>query len=391
MKQVLIKEKALKSINNNHPWIFSGALEKVDNEIENGELCKIFFKNKFLGIGYYNSSSSIAIRILTRKDENIDKEFFLKRFKILKVEKEKFLNNTDAYRLCFGETDNIPGLIVDIYANIVVLQIHTLGIEKLKELIIEALKELYKPIAIYEKSDLPVRKKEGLQPKKAKLLYGKDKSNVEIKENGFKFIVDIKEGQKTGFFLDQRDNRNAVLKYTLGKKVLNCFCYTGAFSVYAAKNASKVTSVDISKKAIELAKQNFLINGFPLEKHSFIVQDVFNFFKNVKKNDYNLIILDPPSFAKNKNQVKNAIKAYITLNTIALDKLNDFDILVTSSCTTHIDENTFLKILHKCSVNTNCQLKVLFSSVQPHDHSYNLSYPEGRYLKFFILQKWPLL
>lgn len=391
MKRVYIKEKAYKSIEKGHPWVFSGAVDSTDSSIQDGELASLYFKDRFLGIGYYNSKTNISFRILTRDSLEINLDFFIKRFEILKREKEFFLNNTDAYRLCFGEADNIPGLVVDIYCKVIVIQFHTAGIERLKDFIVKALVDLYNPIAIYEKREIHSRKEEGLDNKSTLLLYGEEVDAVEIKENGFKFIIDIREGQKTGFFLDQRENRKLLTKFTNGKNVLNCFSYTGGFSVYAASNARAVTSVDISKKAIDLAKLNFKKNGIDLNNHSFFVKDVFDFLKDINIGDFDLIILDPPSFAKSRNQIKSAIKAYTTINTIALKKIKEYNILVTSSCTAHIDELTFLKILHQSSINSNCQLKVIASNLQPHDHPYNLSYPEGRYLKFFVLQKWPLL
>lgn len=392
MKKILIKKNVLKNILRGHPWIFSGAIDKnsVQN-IKDGELIEIFCEDKFIGIGYYNSKTDIAIRILTRANVKIDKSFFLNRFKILKENKEKFLKDTNSYRLVFGESDNIPGLVVDLYNKVIVIQVHTLGIELLKNYIIDALKELFKPVMIYEKSDIGIREKEGLKKESTGLLYGRLVEYVEITENGIKFNVNIVKGQKTGFFLDQRENRKSLQKYSKNRNILNCFCYTGGFSLYVAFNAKSVTSIDISKDAIEDAKKNFIINGLDVNKYRFISQDVFEFLKDIKKDQFDMIILDPPSFAKNKKQIKNAIKAYITINSKSLEKLPDYGILVSSSCTSHIDEPTFIKILHTSAVNANCQLKVLESKCQPYDHSYNLSFPEGRYLKFFVLQKIPIL
>lgn len=391
MKKVYIKNKIIKNILSGHPWCFSGAVEKFDKSICNGELCEIYSNNIFLGIGYFNNNSDIRIRIITRIKQNIDSNFFFNRFKNLKNEKEKYIRNTNAYRLVFGESDNLPGLVVDIYNNVIIIQIHTLGMDKLKDYIVEALVKLFNPQMIFEKSETVIRNKEGLDNGYKKLLYGKEIKYVDIIENNFKFKVNVIEGQKTGFFLDQRENRKAILKYCENKKVLNCFAYTGGFSVYAASIASTVTSVDISKNAIEDAKINFKLNGYDAAKYKFISADVFEFLKSVKYNDYDVIILDPPSFAKNKKQIKNAIKAYITINSKALEKLAAHGILITSSCTSHIDEQIFIKILQQCAVNIKCQLKLLESNMQPFDHPYNLSFPEGRYLKFFVLLKIPVL
>ena len=390
-KKVYIKQKTLKSIHMGHPWIFSGAVDNADNTLENGELCEVYHIKEFCGIGYYNKNSEIRIRFLTRINQEIDLDFFIDRIKKLYDEKFKYLENTNAFRLICGESDGFPGLITDFYNGVLVVQIHTLGMEKLKKLIVEALIKVVNPETIFEKSDTNVRVQEGL-PKEAKqYLYGKEIKEIEINEHGFKFMVNIVEGQKTGFFLDQRENRLSLTKYSKNKKVLNCFSYTGGFSVYAAKNAKTVTSVDISKPATEYAKVNFKLNNYDITKHEFLAVDVFDYLKDLEKGKYDLIILDPPSFAKNKKQLVNAIKAYTTINSKALEKLNDYDILVSSSCTAHIDTETFIKILHQSSVNTGCSLRVLESNFQPQDHNYNLNYPEGRYLKFFVLQKIPIL
>ncbi|MBN2547094.1 MAG: class I SAM-dependent rRNA methyltransferase [Spirochaetes bacterium] len=391
LKKITIKKNVLKNIIAGHPWCFSGALEKIDAGLKNGDLCEIYSNDQFLGIGYFNSNTNIAVRVLTRKKQAINTHFFIERLKSLKTQKEKYLNNTNAYRLCFGESDNLPGLVIDIYHNVIIIQIHTLGMDKLKQFIIDALVSIYDAEMIYEKSALSVRTQEGLEKETNKLLFGKQLNEVDIIENGFKFRVNVVMGQKTGFFLDQRENRLALMKYTKNRNVLNCFCYTGGFSVYSAVNAKSVTSVDISKPAIEQVKINFKLNNLDSSQNKFFTADVFDYLKSLEKGDYDLIILDPPSFAKNKKQLANAIKAYTTINSKALEKLNDHDILVSSSCTTHVDETTFIKILNQCAINTKCQLKVLESKIQPHDHPYNISYPEGRYLKFFILQKYPIL
>lgn len=390
MKKVFVRQKVLKSIYNGHPWVFSGAIESVGKDVEDGDVCGVFFEDDHLGTGYFNSQSDICLRIVSRWDKKLNSKFFVKRFDGLKRSKEEFISDdTDCYRVVFGESDNLPGLVVDKYADVLSVQFHTLGMDKLRNEIVDALVKVFNPSCIYERSDIGVRKKEGLVPQKG-LLYGEEQEWVEIKENGMKFLVNVIEGQKTGFFLDQRENREALAKYCNGKKVLNCFSYTGGFSVYAAKTAEKVVSVDISKPATENAIKNFELNGFDTNKHEFIAKDVFDYLKAMERGSFDVIILDPPSFAKNKKQLKNAIKAYTTINSKAIEKLNDGGILVSASCTAHIDEMTFIKILHQSSVNAKCQLKLIKSFSQPHDHGYNLCFPEGRYLKFFILQKTPI-
>ena len=388
--KIIIKNERVKNLQAGHPWIFSRGVKKVSEEAANGAVCGIYDEQyRFQATGYYNKNSEIRVRILSWKDEEINKAFFLARIQALRETKEEFLPpETDSYRVVFGESDLLPGLIVDKYANVLVIQLHTLGMDRLRDAIVEALKDVFQPSTIYERSDVGVRQKEGLKTQPKQLLFGENLEEVLIQENGIHFWVNFREGQKTGFFLDQRENRNLLTRFCRNRRVLNCFAYTGAFSVYAAlAGAKRVDSVDISAKAMEYARKNFEANRINTRKHQFIDADVFEYLKNMPQNEYDLIILDPPSFAKNKEQVKNAIKAYTTINSKALEKLPPHGILVASSCTTHIDEQTFIKILHQSSVNARCKCKVLASTMQPHDHPYNLSFPEGRYLKFFVLQK----
>jgi len=388
--QVIIKNERVKNLQAGHPWIFSGGIVRVSEGLGNGAVCRICDQqNRFLATGYYNKHSEIRVRILSFADEAINRTFFQRRIQTLRAAKEQFLPpDTDSYRVVFGESDSLPGLIVDKYADVLVIQLHTAGMDRLREAIAGALEEVFQPRCIYERSDVSVRLNEGLKTQPKQLLAGQDLDEVLIRENGILFWVNFKEGQKTGFFLDQRENRSLVARFCPKRRVLNCFAYTGAFSVYAVlAGARSVTSVDISGKALEYARKNFEANRINTKKYMFIEHDVFEYLKSVQADEYDLIILDPPSFAKNKEQVKKAIKAYITINSKALEKLPPGGILVSSSCTTHIDQETFIKILHQSAVNTHCRLKVLAATMQPHDHPYNLSFPEGRYLKFFVLQK----
>jgi 23S rRNA (cytosine1962-C5)-methyltransferase len=384
-KKITLKKDRLRNIQRGHPWIFSNGIESSER-IHSGELCEIFCAGKFIGVGYYNAETDIAIRFLTTEKKIIDEKFFIERLKKLRDQKQRFIKNTNAYRLVFGESDNLSGLIIDLYDTVAVLQYHTLGIEKLSPYIVGALKKIIKPTCIYLKDSVHSRKAEGLASEN-KVLFGKLPEEVIIEENGFKFAVNIAHGQKTGFFLDQRQNRLNLIPYVKNARVLNCFSYTGGFSIYAASVAKSVTSVDISQPAIDAAKKNFELNGFDPDKHEFIAADVFDYLKTIDYGKYDVIILDPPSFARKRNQLTAAIKAYNTINSKALEKMKPGGILVSSSCTAHVDELTFLKILHQASVNTNCQLKVLHSATQPIDHAYNLNFPEGRYLKYFILLK----
>ncbi len=383
-----IKPERAKSILAGHPWIFSGALAKKP-DLPDGSLVKVQSHSQVLGIGYYNSRTDIAVRMLTSHDEKIDANFFADRFRLLRRRKEEWLPaRTNAYRAVFAEGDGCPGLVVDKYDRTLVAQFHTLGMDRLKPMVVEGLVKAFGPVSIVERSDVANRAHEGLDDKPIGILHGSDVSEVEIEEQGFKFMVHVKEGQKTGFFLDQRENRQAIVRYAKGRTLANCFSYTGGFSVYAASVAKRVVSVDISKPATEYCRRNFKLNGHATPEGDFLALDVFDFLKGMEPGAFDFIILDPPSFAKNKKQLTNAIKAYTTINSKALEKLPDGGILVSSSCTSHVDQSTFIKILHQSSVNARCHLKVLESREQPQDHPYHMSFPEGRYLKFFILQKW---
>ncbi|MBI5422246.1 class I SAM-dependent rRNA methyltransferase [Candidatus Peregrinibacteria bacterium] len=383
--QVLLRKDSAIDILKGHPWIFTKGIQGSP-KLGDGDLCEVHTENKFVGIGYWDTKTDIAVRILTRTLETIDESFFLKRFTALKAERERFVENTNAYRMVFGESDGIPGLIIDRYDQVLVVQFHTWGIRRMKTDILNAMVKVFSPQCVYEKSSESTQKKEGFEVGE-KLIYGEATEEVEIVENGFKFLVNIPKGQKTGFFLDQRQNRHSVIRFVRGLNVLNSFAYTGGFSVYAASVAKKVTTLDISKGAVEAAIKNFEINGFDPKRHEFVAEDAFEYLKRIKPGQFDCILLDPPSFAHRKLHVPNAIKAYIGINTAALKALPKGGILISSSCTAHIDEPTFIKILHESASHARCGLKVLHSALQPPDHPYNLFFPEGRYLKFFVLLK----
>ena len=390
--KVQLRPDRVKNILGGHPWVFSGALAAIPR-IPDGFIVKVLAGSQFVATGYYNSHTDIAIRILSLRDEPIDAKFFAERFRLLRRRKEEWLPaKTNCYRAVFGEADGVPGLVVDKYNNVLVCQFHTLGMDRLKSLVVDGLLKAFSPATIVERSDVGVRKMEGLDNQPIGILHGKAVTEVEVEEQGFKFLVNVIEGQKTGFFLDQRENRQAITRFCKGRSVVNCFSYTGGFSVYAAATAKRVVSVDISKPAMEVCRRNFELNGFTRNDgpnpHEFLALDVFDYLKSMEAGAFDFIILDPPSFAKNKKQLPNAIKAYTTINSKALEKLPDGGILVSSSCTSHVDNGTFIKILNQAAINTRCTLKVLDSREQPFDHPYNLAFPEGRYLKFIIMQKY---
>lgn len=378
-----------------HPWLFSHAIEKPEN-LENGSLCDVFFSNKktFFSRGYYNKHSQIAVRLLTRnQNEDIDQKFFEKKLEELKKTREAFIDAdlTNAYRLVFGESDSMPGLILDKYDKIYALQIHTAGMEKLKPLVIEAIKKVFNPETIYERSDVNVRLQEGLEECPRQHICGKKLTGeIKILENKIPFLVDIVNGQKTGFFLDQRENRRALQKYAGARKILNCFCYTAGFSIYAAlAGAASTTNVDVSKDALETAKRNFILNKLDIKKHEFIDKDVFDFFGQSKNptGQFDLIILDPPAFVKNKKTLQSGLAGYLHINERALKILPRNGILATSSCSAFVTDELFQNMLIQASHKVNCTLKMLEIKHQPVDHPFNLDFPEGKYLKFYVMLK----
>ncbi len=393
--KIYLKEGREKSLFYRHPWIFSGALDlNKTGKIEDGGIVDVLdFKGNFLARGYYNSKSNIAVRILTFKDEAIDADFFALRLGAAKEMREEFLGieDTNAYRLVFAEGDNLPGLIVDKYADVLVMQIHTFGMEKLKAAVVDALVKVFKPEAVYDRSDVGVRKQEGLDSMPKGLLYGEyDGGPVEIKENGIRFLVDVANGQKTGFFLDQRENRAATAKYVKGRTVLNLFSYSGGFSCYAFKaGAASVASVDASAEAIDLCKKNVSLNGFDESRHEGIVSDVFRYLEKAIADGktFDVVIVDPPAFVKSQKDLKNGLKAYARVNEQALRVLAPKGILATSSCSGHVDPGMFKQAIFQAALRTGDDLVVLEQRSQPFDHPNRIYFPEGEYLKFFILRK----
>lgn len=378
-----------------HPWVFSQALAE-ERKVKDGEIADIYSSDgkRFLARGYYNSNSQIAFRVLTRSAlEKIDQAFFEKRFRELFKIRERFINQkeTNAFRVVFGESDGLPGLIIDKYDRVFVLQIHTLGMECLRDMVIAAIKRVFEPETIFERSDVGVRQHEGLKDMPVRHLAGKKLSpEIQILEHGVKFWVNIQKGQKTGFFLDQRDNRKALQRYAVGKRILNCFCYTAGFSVYAAlAGASETINVDVSADALETAKRNFQLNNLQLKNHSFIEKDVFELLSEFaqKKEKFDVVILDPPAFVKNQKNIKKGLSGYLFINEKALGLLPNGGILVSSSCSAHITPEMFEKMLAMAASRANCCLKTLEIRSQPIDHPFNVHFPEGKYLKFYVMLK----
>ncbi|MBN1405311.1 MAG: class I SAM-dependent rRNA methyltransferase [Candidatus Omnitrophica bacterium] len=382
--RAILKKGKDKPVKNRHHWIFSGAIKHLP-DFENGSVLDIYSaENEFLGQGYFNKKTSIAARMISFDDRPVGgviKENILKAIEC----RSKFFNkDTNAYRLVNGEGDFLPGLIVDKYNGVLVVQISTLGMEKLKNIVIDILVDALRPECIYEKSDIPSRRQEGMDDYTA-VLYGQLPDALEILENGLRFIIDIKNCQKTGFFLDQRETRNLTGAFAKNKKVLNCFSYTGAFSVYALKGAAvSVDSVDEQKSVLELAKKNLQLNGFDADTNKFYAADVFEFLRR-DIPAYDFIILDPPAFAKRKTDVVAACRGYKDINRLAMQNISAGGLLLTCSCSFFVNEGLFQKVIFEAAKDAGRNARIIQKHRLAYDHPINIYHPEGDYLKSFLL------
>ncbi len=390
--QITLSSGKDQSLRRFHPWVFSGAIKKVKDKVQlrDGDIVEVLDnKDEFLGIGHYQDSS-IAVRIFSFDKISPDSDFW--RSKIQRAfdfrEKLELTNNshTNCYRLIFAEGDGLPGLIIDYYNGTCVLQCHSIGMHMMKSNIVEALKEVFgeKLVAVYDKSAETLPKKYA-EHVKNDYLFGKGTDDQhKILENDHAFWADWKSGQKTGFFIDQRENRQMLARYSEGKTVLNAFCYTGGFSIYALKaGAAEVHSVDSSKRAIELAEKNIKMNEFTGKHKSFAV-DVFDFLKE-KKDIYDVMVLDPPAFAKHHDVRHNALMGYKRLNIEAFRQIKPGGIIFTFSCSQVIDRPLFEKTIMSAAIVAGRNVRVLHHLSQAPDHAVNIYHPEGEYLKGLVL------
>ncbi|MGB5289420.1 MAG: class I SAM-dependent methyltransferase [Ignavibacteriaceae bacterium] len=391
MSSVALKKSRDKLVERKHPWIFSGAIEKVEGNPSNGDTVQIFTSNKKLvGSGSFSPESQIRVRAWSfDPEEKIDGDFFRRKI-LLALEVRKQIidtSQTNAYRIINAESDGLPGLIVDKYSDFLVCQVLSAGAELFKETFIETLNNIFKPAGIFERSDVEVRIKESLQPIQG-LLKGNVPDNlIEVRENGFKFLVDIKNGHKTGFYLDQRDNRELVSGFSRGKNVLNCFSYTGGFSVYAlASGAEKVTQVEASASAIDLSLKNFELNNLNSSLVENINGDVFEVLRKFRdeRKTFDLIILDPPKFTESASQIQKASRGYKDINLLALKLLNPGGILFTFSCSGHISPELFQKIVADAALDSGRDVKIIKQLTQSSDHPVATNFPEGLYLKGLV-------
>jgi 23S rRNA (cytosine1962-C5)-methyltransferase len=384
-KQIVLKPGKDKAIRNRHHWIFSGAVQQKC-DFKDGEILKVVAADgRMLGSAYFNSKSGIIGRMVSF-DETPPLQSLERKLKAAIDLRKTLIDShmTNAYRLVNGEGDGIPGLIVDQYDRVLVIQCGTKGIDVLKPWIIEQLIKFCHPQMIYEKSLLPSRKEEGLKDVQG-ILFGKEGNEIHFKENGLNFTASLDKSQKTGFFLDHREMRQWVRELSKGKKVLNAFSYTGGFTVYAlAGGALQADSVDISQEAIDAAKKHVTENGFDESKQKFYCEDVFTFLRE-KELTYDLVILDPPAFAKRQKDIVAGCRGYKDINRIAMQKMPSNSLLLTCSCSHHVDEVLFQKVLFQAAAEANRNVRIVGRHRLAPDHPINIFHPESDYLKSFLL------
>lgn len=383
-KSIRLRKGKDESLKRFHPWIFSGAIQQMDEGIQEGDIVRVLtFEGDFIATGHYQQGS-IAVRVLTFSDVEIDDEYWHSRLQSALQMRQAIGLAADSYRLVHGEGDNLPGLIIDVYGKTAVMQAHSIGMHFMRKQIAQALINVMESRIshIYYKSEttLPFMTADDMNG----FLYGGSDENIAV-ENGLKFRVDWLKGQKTGFFVDQRENRSLLEQYAKGKRVLNMFCYTGGFSFYAMRGGAElVHSVDSSAKAIELTRENVELN-FPHDpRHEAFCEDAFKFLERIESS-YNLIILDPPAFAKHRGALHNALKGYTRLNQKALEKIEKGGILFTFSCSQVVTKDNFRNAVFTAAALAKRKVRILHQLHQPADHPINIYHPEGEYLKGLVL------
>ena len=399
--RVMISPKAEKSVRDGHPWIYGEEIRSIEGNPQNGELVDVFAGNAFLGTGFYNSASKITVRLISRNANDVfDSRFWRRRVEYAISYRKTVMPGSDftCCRLVHGEADQMPGLTVDRYGGILSVQITCLGMELVKDIVYRALLDVLSEMGenitgIYERNDIALREKEGLQVYKgwyrADGIPVPESAVTEICENGIKYLVDVENGQKTGFFLDQKYNRAAVARIAKGKRVLDCFTHTGSFGLNAAMGgAEHVTCVDVSQSAIDMAKENAVRNGLD-GKMDFLCEDVFDLLTKLaerKCSDYDFIILDPPAFTKSRNTVKAAARGYKEINLKAMKILPRGGYLATCSCSHFMTDEMFRKVLASAAKDASVSLRQIEARQQAPDHPDLWNVPETNYLKFYIFQ-----
>ena len=395
MTKIILKKGREESLRRFHPWVFSGAIAQIVGEPAEGDIVGVFAHDgSFLAYGHYQIGS-IAVRVLSFSGEDVlGPDFWTVMLsKALKMRQAVGLtsdSSTNCFRLVHGEGDGLPGLIIDWYDGVCVMQAHSVGMFRAKTAICEALKSVFGDSlkAVYDKSSGTAPFKAGLDLVDGYIYKADGFTDDEqvVLENGNKFLVNWTEGQKTGFFLDQRENRNLVGRYSKGRNVLNLFCYTGGFSIYALNNgAVHVDSVDSSKKAVEMVTRNMALNGFDAGLHEDICADAMDFLRDVPEDKYDLMIVDPPAFAKHRGALGNALRAYQRLNAAAISKVAPGGLVFTFSCSQVVDKEAFALAVFSAAAQTGRSVRILDRLNQPADHAVNIYHPEGEYLKGLLL------
>ena len=390
MKKLLyLKKGKEESLKRYHPWIFSGAVHHTEGELQEGDIVTVLtIDGEFVAVGHWQIGS-IAVRVLSFLDEPIDRHFWEERLRVALSVRVRVgvadCQNNNTFRLVHGEGDNLPGLVIDMYGPVAVMQAHSVGMHVCRQDIAAALLSVMGDHlkAIYYKSETTLPFKASLGQENG-FLFGESKEDVAL-ENGLKFHIDWQKGQKTGFFVDQRDNRSLVEQYSKDRSVLNMFCYTGGFSVYSMRGGAKVVhSVDSSAKAVELVNANMEMN-FPGDtRHAAFVEDAFKYLEQMERT-YDLIILDPPAFAKHKDALKNALRGYTKLNAKAFEKILPGGILFTFSCSQAVNKDQFRTAVFTAAAISHRRVRILHQLHQPADHPINIYHPEGEYLKGLVL------
>ncbi len=382
------KEKRVLS---RHPWIFRSDIDQVEGNVLPGDIVDICSaKGNFLAKAFYNPNSQIALRIMSWHNEEIDRKLIFQRVHEA-IEYRRSFADLKSCRLIFAESDRLPAMIADAFGDVIVIQCLALGMEQFKQDVVDALVEELHPTGIWERNDVPVRRLEGLQLTTG-LLYGEVPDRVEMTENGVRFLVDVKEGQKTGFFLDQKENRAAIAPFVRDKKVLDCFTHTGSFALHAARyGAKEVTGVDISEYACAFAKENADLNGFGDSVH-FVTANAFDLLseESRKGTKYDVIILDPPAFTKTRSQIESALRGYKEINLRAMKMVEAGGYLVTCSCSQHVTPDLFKKMVSDAARDAKVLLRQVEFRTQGRDHPILPAAPETEYLKCGIYQVFPL-
>lgn len=385
MYTIYLKKNEEKRLLAGHSWVYANEVAKIEGKDKNGSLATVCaFDGRFIGKGYINHASKILVRIFIRGDETDEGDFYYNR--ILEAWQQRLkLGYQNCCRVVFAEADNLPALIVDKYDDVLVIQCLSLGIHQRKKQIVEALVRIFAPKGIYERSDVAVREKEGLPLEKG-VLYGEIPEKVIIQENGLKMSVDVKNGQKTGYFLDQKENRFALRRYAKDGEVLDCFCNSGGFSLNAAQTAKKVTAVDVSEFALENVCENAALNG--IENIQTQCADVFDFLRRERSagKKYDLVVLDPPAFCKSAAEVQGAYRGYKDINIQGLKLVKKGGYLATCSCSHYMTLPLFMKMLGEAAKESGRRVRYVEMRAQAPDHPALLNEEETLYLKFFVLQ-----